>query len=117
MPWTIKNIRSSVGWGIRNIRSTVNWTKYLIDIRVWNWISQKWNEADVMWSSADFLVGWDKMNINDSPNTARDYEWDDSTTTWSLMKVDWDKALIEGSSSWVISTKDSSTWTKQTISD
>ena len=60
---------------------------------------------------------WAIKNINASNRTARDYEWDDSAKIWSAMTVNWNSALIEGEASWIISTKDSNTWTKNTISD
>ena len=119
MPWTIKNISSTIGWGIKNISSAINWVESVAhNVLRWQHVFYKWEDMPLKWKDSTYDINdWSIKNINTGNRTARDYEWDDSTKIWSAMTVNWNSALIEGDASWIISTKNSSTWTKHTISD
>lgn len=114
MSWGIKNIASVGTWGKKPISLDSNWITRSIGSLKWNLTLESWDETTAKWDD-NSTYDWAIKNVNINP--AADYEWDESPQVWSSFGVNWNDATSTTDGAWVLSSKNTSSWTQKSIVD
>tara|TARA_R100000808_G_C2123803_1_gene134472 strand:- start:549 stop:890 length:342 start_codon:yes stop_codon:yes gene_type:complete len=113
MAWNIKDITPSVNWVIKKVGSISTWQQRIVNMIRWNLnTSEYWNDMNTVWETYADYGDMQKKAVNAMQE--RDLEWANSPALWNNVDVKWN---IAGTESWVLKTKNISTWARKSIVD